>query len=116
MLKKILVGTRVSRIWTTRALERVKQYNAKPDGPMAEVFAKCWANQHWPCRGGTAVNTFVRGPSRKFLEISQDMAAVANAPVQGPMKFQKEYAGVLSALGGLRFGNNIKSVDPIVWG
>jgi len=29
MPKKILVGTRVSRIWTTRALERVKQYNAK---------------------------------------------------------------------------------------
>jgi len=36
MLKKILVGTRVSRIWTTRALERVKQYNAKPEGPRAE--------------------------------------------------------------------------------
>src|SRR5205807_5564087 len=89
-----------------------RQTSARRDGGS---LRKCWANQHWPCRGGTAVNTFVLGPSRKFLEISQDMAAVANAPVQGPMKFQKQYAGVLSALGGLRFGNIIKSVDPIVW-
>ena len=29
MPKKILVGTRVSRIWTSRAIERVEQYKAK---------------------------------------------------------------------------------------
>src|SRR3989441_9308263 len=29
MPKKILVGTRVSRIWTSREIERVEQYKAK---------------------------------------------------------------------------------------